>query len=120
MVEVMYTQSLVARWVAIRTKWMMYSYATCSTAILVALGYYDCYIYLYKCYMYHWSTSPYRLSQITAKNSSGSKCFRSLAFSADGRSLLAGGSSKFVCLYDVNSKSLLRKYALSNNVSLDG
>jgi len=60
------------------------------------------------------------LSKVTAKNSSGGKCFRSLAFSADGQSIIAGGSSKFVCLYDVTQKVLLRKYAISNNVSLDG
>lgn len=34
--------------------------------------------------------------------------------------MIAGGSSKFVCLYDVSEKVLLRKYALSNNVALDG
>ena len=39
---------------------------------------------------------------------------------ADGSAVLAGGNSKFVCLYDVAERQLLRKYALSNNVSLDG
>ena len=60
------------------------------------------------------------LSKVTAKNSSSGKCFRSLAFSADGTCLLAGGGSKFVCLYDVGEKLLLRKYVLSNNAALDG
>ena len=46
--------------------------------------------------------------------------FSSVAFSADGSAVLAGGQSKFVCLYDVASRVLLRKYVLSNNVSLDG
>jgi periodic tryptophan protein 2 len=60
------------------------------------------------------------LSKVSSKNSSGSKCFRSLAFSADGTALLAGGNSKFVCLYGLAERTLLRKYVLSNNAALDG
>lgn len=57
---------------------------------------------------------------MTAKNSSASKCFRSLCFSADGSAILAGGNSKYVCLYDVVERTLMRKYVLSNNAALDG
>ena len=60
------------------------------------------------------------LSKISRKNNAGGKCFRSLAFSADGSCVLAGGQSKYVCLYDVGERTLLRKYVLSSNVSLDG
>jgi len=60
------------------------------------------------------------LSKVTAKNMAGGKCFRSLCFSADGSCLLAGGNSKFVCLYDVSERLLLRKFVLSNNGALDG
>ena len=60
------------------------------------------------------------ISQVSRKNASGGKCFRSLAFSADGACLLAGGRSKYVCLYDVAERTLLRKFVLSQNVSLDG
>ena len=37
--------------------------------------------------------------------------FRSLSFSPDGAALLAGGHSKFVCMYDVAEHLLLRKCA---------
>ena len=60
------------------------------------------------------------LSRVSRKNSAGGKCFKSLAFSADGSCVLAGGQSKYVCLYDVAERTLLRKYVLSSNVSLDG
>jgi len=55
-----------------------------------------------------------------AAKRNATNCFHSIAFSADGSAVLAGGNSKFVCLYDVAERQLLRKYALSNNVSLDG
>jgi periodic tryptophan protein 2 len=60
------------------------------------------------------------VSKASKKNAAGSACFHSVAFSADGTAVLAGGQSKFVCLYDTAQRTLLRKYALSNNVSLDG
>lgn len=37
----------------------------------------------------------------TAENSSSGKSFTSLSFSADGSFILAGGSSKYICMYDV-------------------
>ena len=62
----------------------------------------------------------YALSKASKRNSLGSKHFSSIAFSADGTAVLAGGNSKFVCLYDAEEKTLLKKYTLSDNVSLDG
>ena len=60
------------------------------------------------------------VSKASKRNTEGSACFQSIAFSADGTAVLAGGISKYVCLYDVSQRLLLRKYVLSNNVSLDG
>lgn len=61
-----------------------------------------------------------RSSLSKASKRNDTTCFHTIAFSADGSAVLAGGNSKYVCLYDVGEKQLLRKYALSNNVSLDG
>lgn len=46
-------------------------------------------------------------------NSTSGQCFTSLAFSADGAFLLAGGSTKYVCMYDVEEKVMLRRFQVS-------
>ncbi|OJJ48949.1 hypothetical protein ASPZODRAFT_149923 [Penicilliopsis zonata CBS 506.65] len=56
----------------------------------------------------------------TAANAAGTKSFNRITYSADGSCLLAGGNSKFICLYDVGSGSLVKKYTVSVNTSLDG
>lgn len=56
----------------------------------------------------------------TAANATGSKSFNSIAYSADGDCLIAGGNSKYICLYDVQSGTLLKKFTVSTNLSLDG
>lgn len=56
----------------------------------------------------------------TAANAAGTKSFGSVAYSADGTCVLAGGSSKYICLYDVQSAVLLKKFTISVNLSLDG
>lgn len=56
----------------------------------------------------------------TAANSSSGKSFNSLCYTADGTCLIAGGNSKHVCLYDVRDGVLLRRYEISQNLSLDG
>ena len=61
-----------------------------------------------------------RSDRRTADNNSSGRCFTSLAFSADGSFLLAGGSSKYVCLYDVAERVMLRRFQVSHNKSLDG
>ncbi|PSC76313.1 periodic tryptophan 2-like protein [Micractinium conductrix] len=61
-----------------------------------------------------------RSDRRTAVNSSSGRCFTSLAYSADGSFLLAGGSSKYVCLYDVSERVMLRRFQISHNKSLDG
>ena len=52
-------------------------------------------------------------------NSSSGECFTSLAFSADGAFLLAGGSSKYVCMYDVEEKVMLRRFQVLFHPCID-
>lgn len=56
----------------------------------------------------------------TAANSSSGKCFTTICYSADGNYLLAGGSSKYICMYDVGEQVLLRRFQITHNRSLDG
>ncbi|KAJ4718323.1 periodic tryptophan protein 2 [Melia azedarach] len=56
----------------------------------------------------------------SAANSSSGKCFTTLCYSADGSYLLAGGSSKYICMYDVADQVLLRRFQITHNLSLDG
>lgn len=53
--------------------------------------------------------------RITAENSSRSKYFTTVTFSADGTCVLAGGKSKYVCIYNVTSGTLVKKFQLSHN-----
>ena len=55
-----------------------------------------------------------------AANVAGTKSFTCLAYSADGSCVIAGGNSKYICLYDVRSGVLLKKFVVSVNLSLDG
>jgi len=56
----------------------------------------------------------------TAKTSMSTKSFTTLCYSADGRCVLAGGNSKYVCIYDTETRSLVKKFQISHNRSLDG
>ncbi|XP_057968885.1 periodic tryptophan protein 2 [Malania oleifera] len=56
----------------------------------------------------------------SAANSSLGKYFTSLCYSADGSYILAGGSSKYICMYDVADQVLLRRFQVTQNLSLDG
>ncbi|GFY96992.1 periodic tryptophan protein 2 [Actinidia rufa] len=56
----------------------------------------------------------------SAANSSSGKCFTTLCYSADGSYILAGGSSKYICVYDVADQVLLRRFQITHNLSLDG
>jgi periodic tryptophan protein 2 len=53
--------------------------------------------------------------RVTADNSVRSKFFTTVAFSADGSCVLAGGKSKYVCIYNVASGTLVKKFQLSHN-----
>lgn len=48
-----------------------------------------------------------------------SRSFTSLCYSADGESVLAGGQSKFVCIYNVREQMLMKKFEISCNLSFD-
>ena len=56
----------------------------------------------------------------TAANVTGTQSFGTLCYSSDGTCIIAGGSSKYICLYDVQSGVLLKKFTVSVNLSLDG
>ncbi|MBA0587545.1 periodic tryptophan protein 2 [Gossypium raimondii] len=56
----------------------------------------------------------------SAANSSSGKCFTSLCYSADGSYILAGGNSRYICMYDVSDQVLLRRFQITHNLSLDG
>lgn len=47
------------------------------------------------------------------------RAFTTLCYSADGQNILAGGMSKFVCLYHVREQILVKRFELSCNLSLD-
>lgn len=46
--------------------------------------------------------------------------FTTLVYGADGTHILAGGRSKYVCIYDVEERVLLRRIQITHNRSLDG
>ncbi|XP_040171532.1 periodic tryptophan protein 2 homolog [Anopheles arabiensis] len=56
----------------------------------------------------------------TAKKNLMGRAFTSICYSADGECLLAGGKSKFVCIYNVKEAILLKKFQITQNRSLDG
>ncbi|KAJ9530419.1 hypothetical protein QJQ45_000793 [Haematococcus lacustris] len=55
-----------------------------------------------------------------AGNLASGASFTSLAYSADGAFLTAGGSSRYVVIYDVAERVMLRRFAVTSNRSLDG
>ncbi|ORY78966.1 periodic tryptophan protein-like protein 2 [Protomyces lactucae-debilis] len=58
--------------------------------------------------------------RMTAANNANSKSFRSLCYSSDGSAVLAAGNSKYICIYDVDSGALIKKFSISSNTSLVG
>jgi len=58
--------------------------------------------------------------KVMAKNAAGNKYFKSICYSADGNYILAGGNSKYICLYNLRMRILLKKFLATNNRSLDG
>ncbi|KAH7344776.1 quinon protein alcohol dehydrogenase-like superfamily [Rhizoctonia solani] len=58
--------------------------------------------------------------RMTAANSSSGKSFNSVAYTADGKCIIAGGSSKYVVMYDVQEGVMVKKFQVSENLSLDG
>ncbi|KAL9594438.1 MAG: hypothetical protein Q9219_007031 [cf. Caloplaca sp. 3 TL-2023] len=58
--------------------------------------------------------------RLTAANAAGNKTFDCLSYSMDGSCIIAGGRSKYLCLYDVLSGTLMQKFTVSTNSSLEG
>ncbi|KAI0302427.1 WD repeat protein [Multifurca ochricompacta] len=58
--------------------------------------------------------------RVAASNSASTKTFTSVTWSADGSCVLAGGNSKYVALYDSREGVLIRRWQISENLSLDG
>lgn len=56
----------------------------------------------------------------TSNNNASSRYFTSICYSADGSFILAGGNSKYVCIYEVSQQILLKKFQVTFNRSLDG
>lgn len=56
----------------------------------------------------------------SAKKSTKNKYFNSLAVSPNGEFVIGGGNSKNICLYDIKNKIMLRRFAITQNRSLDG
>lgn len=52
---------------------------------------------------------------ITAEQAANQKCFTSIDYTADGSCLLAGGRSKYICIYAIASGALVKKFQLSHN-----
>jgi periodic tryptophan protein 2 len=57
---------------------------------------------------------------MTAANNSSGKTYNSLAYTADGQCIIAGGNSKYVVIYDVRDGVVIKKFQISENLSLDG
>ena len=58
--------------------------------------------------------------EFTAQHNMQGKYFKSVCYSAVGEFLIAAGQSKYVCIYSLRSKCLVRKYPLTQNLSLEG
>ena len=56
----------------------------------------------------------------TAANILGNKAFHSIAYSMDGQCVIAGGNSKYICLYSVLGQTLVKKFTISVNLALGG
>lgn len=58
--------------------------------------------------------------RVTADNNASSRYFTTVCYSADGSCVLAGGNSKYVCIYAVAQQMLLKKFQVTFNRGLDG
>lgn len=54
------------------------------------------------------------------KNSARLKSFTTISYSFDGFSLIAGGNNNSICLYDIADEVLLKRFVVSENMTLDG
>ena len=61
-----------------------------------------------------------RDERVTAKNSTRNKHFNMISISPNGEFILGGGNGKNLCLYDIRFKLLMKRFAVTQNRSLDG
>ncbi|KAH8871373.1 Periodic tryptophan protein 2 like [Schistosoma japonicum] len=57
---------------------------------------------------------------VTPRRAAEAKKFQTIAYSVDGEHLIAGGDSKYVCLYSVPDKLLMKRFEVTCNLSLGG
>jgi len=57
--------------------------------------------------------------KVSAKTSSFGKAYETLCYTADGQTVLAGGKTKYICLYHVKQKLLIKRFEVSNNLSFN-
>eukprot|EP00475_Leptophrys_vorax_P037320 TRINITY_DN6415_c0_g1_i1.p1 TRINITY_DN6415_c0_g1~~TRINITY_DN6415_c0_g1_i1.p1 ORF type:complete len:861 (+),score=232.76 TRINITY_DN6415_c0_g1_i1:156-2585(+) len=55
-----------------------------------------------------------------SKNSFWGDHFTTVTYSPDGSVVLAGGNSKYICMYEVSQRTLIKKFVTTFNRSLDG
>eukprot|EP00537_Pseudo-nitzschia_pungens_P009928 CAMPEP_0172384884 /NCGR_PEP_ID=MMETSP1061-20121228/2579_1 /TAXON_ID=37318 /ORGANISM="Pseudo-nitzschia pungens, Strain cf. pungens" /LENGTH=931 /DNA_ID=CAMNT_0013113665 /DNA_START=146 /DNA_END=2941 /DNA_ORIENTATION=+ len=58
--------------------------------------------------------------RMASDNNAASRYFTSVCYSADGTCVLAGGNSKYVCIYECSQQILLKKFQVTFNRNLDG
>ncbi|EGW34541.1 uncharacterized protein SPAPADRAFT_134625 [Spathaspora passalidarum NRRL Y-27907] len=58
--------------------------------------------------------------KFVAKNSGRGKYFKTIAYSFDGLTLLAAGDNNSICMYDIDNEVLLKRFIVSENMSIDG
>ena len=45
--------------------------------------------------------------------------FTCLVYSADGKCILAAGQSPFVCIYSITDQMLIKRFKITQNLSMD-
>ncbi|CAH8522598.1 unnamed protein product [Schistosoma turkestanicum] len=57
---------------------------------------------------------------VTPRRAAEAKKFQTITYSVDGEHLIAGGDSKYICLYSVPDKLLMKRFEVTCNLSLAG
>lgn len=62
----------------------------------------------------------YLQDRFEARNSARSKYFTTIDYSFDGNFIIAGGNNNSICVYDIETEVLLKRFRVSENMKLDG
>lgn len=62
----------------------------------------------------------YQEDRFTSKNSARSKYFTTINYSFDGLNIVAGGLNNSICMYDINTEVLIKRFTVSQNLTLNG